>query len=85
MATATAPHQAEPLLMREGLITLNEAAEILSRTATTVTRWSIDGVTLPDGKLIKLETIRIGARLQTSREAVFRFVDRQQSEEVSNG
>jgi hypothetical protein len=42
--------------------------------ATTVRRWATKGSKTPDGRLVTLETIRLGARVLTSGPAVVRFV-----------
>lgn len=41
---------------------------------STVFRWAKKGVTAPDGTQVRLESIRIGGRLFTSREAYGRFL-----------
>jgi hypothetical protein len=39
----------------------------------SVLRWVQEGQRAPDGRIVKLEAIRIGGRLCTSREALQRF------------
>ena len=58
---------------REEVLTLAEAAKILPRPVhfSTILRWSQCGY---GG--VRLETVRIGRTLCTSREALQRFVDR---------
>ncbi len=46
----------------------------------TLFRWCIQGVKLPDGRRVRLEHIRIGTRLMTSRAACIRFLEAQQSD-----
>jgi hypothetical protein len=41
---------------------------------STVWRWIKDGVRLANGRIIRLEAIRLGARWVTSAEALGRFV-----------
>jgi hypothetical protein len=40
---------------------------------STLWRWALKGVKSPTGEIVKLETLRLGSRLVTSREAVQRF------------
>lgn len=64
----------------EDLITFGQAAEMLPgrsdrRTSpSTIWRWAKVGCKASDGTLVKLETVRIGGRFCTSREAVLRFI-----------
>ncbi len=44
---------------------------------STIFRWIISGVRLPDGARLRLEARRVGSRWLTSREAVRRFIDAQ--------
>jgi hypothetical protein len=44
---------------------------------STPTRHGLKGVRLKDGRLLKLETIRVAGRLMTSRQAVLRFFEAQ--------
>lgn len=67
-------------LTREGLIGMHAAAKLYGQAhenktahASTPTRHAITGVRLHDGRRLKLETIRVGGRLMTSRAAVLRF------------
>jgi hypothetical protein len=42
----------------------------------TVFRWCVRGTRTADGRLVKLESLRVGCRLLTSRQAVIRYVER---------
>lgn len=64
----------------EGPIGLTAASRILKRHPSTLARWCIDGVRLPDGTAVKLESYRLGGKLSTSRPAILRFVAAQQTE-----
>jgi hypothetical protein len=72
-------------LLTEKLISISQAARLIPgyrRTARTahpscVFRWMRDGVRLPTGELLRLEGFRLAGRWLTSREALARFVDRQ--------
>jgi hypothetical protein len=44
---------------------------------STIWRWITEGVKLPDGRTVRLEGARIGARWVTSAEALARFVSAQ--------
>lgn len=75
-------------LQREGLIGLSEAAKLFGTYRggrpthpATVGRWALHGVRLGDGRLVRLETIRLAGRLGTSRAAVERFLAAQQGAE----
>ncbi len=41
---------------------------------STVYRWVTGGTPTPDGRVVKLEAVRVGSRWLTSRAAVARFV-----------
>src|SRR5260370_34497545 len=65
----------------EKLISLAQAARRLPAgrldrpvSPETLTRWIIKGVPLPDGRVDKLDGVRLGSRWITSEEAVARFV-----------
>jgi hypothetical protein len=45
---------------------------------STLTRWCLDGIRLRNGRRLRLEHIRIGERLLTSKAAVLRFLTQQQ-------
>jgi hypothetical protein len=44
---------------------------------STIWRWIVDGVLLPDGTRIRLEAARLGGRWLTSEQALARFIERQ--------
>lgn len=74
-------------ILTEQPIGMSEAARLFgtyrntAKTAPqTVYRWCVAGVNLPDGRVVKLEHIRIGSRLLTSRAAIIRFLEDQQTE-----
>jgi hypothetical protein len=74
--------------MAEGLIGMAETAKQVGvfrrgRPAHpgTITRWCLDGVTLADGKVLKLEHIKLANRLMTTRQALLRFLTAQQDEQ----
>jgi hypothetical protein len=67
--------------LRETLLTFSRAAKLLPPlrgdspvSPCTLWRWSRYGVRSPAGRLIKLQTWRIGGRACTSREALERFL-----------
>ena len=67
-------------LSAEGLIGMRAAARIYGEAkdgkpphASTPSRHAISGVRLRDGRVLKLEVIRIAGRLMTTRQAVLRF------------
>lgn len=70
-------------LSRDKLIPLAEAAAALpSRpSATALWRWWKKGVAVPGGR-VKLETMRIGRRRFTTREAFRRFVESMNADTV---
>jgi hypothetical protein len=70
-------------LLAETLLTLYEAARRLppSRRGRPVSfscvlRWIRDGIPGPDGRRVKLEGVRVGARWLTSEEALARWAER---------
>jgi hypothetical protein len=74
------PH---PLLAEE-LLSLSAAARLVppyrgsrGTSPATLFRWCRDGVKLPAGGVLKLESVRLVSRVLTSREALVRFLDRQ--------
>jgi hypothetical protein len=76
-------------LLDEMKITLTEAAVELpgSRPGirchpATLTRWILKGVRTPDGRVVKLEALRIGHKWVTSREALRRFVEAQNPDQI---
>jgi hypothetical protein len=73
-------------LMSEGLIGMAEAARHMGTRRegrdchpSTISRWANNGVKLADGTVVKLEFVRLGERLLTSRPALARFIARQQN------
>lgn len=72
-------------LIKEGLIGTVAAARLISDkqgrpvSACTIGRWADEGVHTADGRVVRLEAIRLGGRLKTTAEAVHRFVCRQQT------
>lgn len=71
-------------LMTEGLIGFSRVAKSLGAwrlgrpcSPATITRWFHEGVKLPGGDVVKLQAVRVGGKLMTSQQAVFRFVARQ--------
>jgi hypothetical protein len=71
-------------LIAETPLPLAEAAKLIpparsgKRThLSTVLRWILRGVRLPDGHVVRLEGIRLGGRWFTSRQALQRFAERQ--------
>ncbi len=68
-------------LLAEELISLAAAARLFpgARGAVrvnpaTVHRWCTKGTRTPDGNVVKLEFVRAGCRVLTSRQAVARYV-----------
>jgi hypothetical protein len=64
----------------ESTLSLRDAAKLLppGRLGRPVSfqcllRWVLDGARGPDGRLVRLEAIRLGGRYITSREALQRF------------
>lgn len=71
-------------LANERTISLAAAARMLPPgrrgrpvNLSTILRWVLDGVRLPNGARIRLEAIRLGGRWITSVEAMERFAARQ--------
>ena len=66
-------------------ISFPEAARLLPSTragrpvnAATVWRWSLRGVRLSDGRLLRLGAVRVSGHYVTSLAAIGRFIDAQQ-------
>ena len=82
------PRPADALVERllgEGLISMSKAASLCGEFRggkgthpSTIVRWAARGVRLPGGSVLRLETVRLGGRLATSRAALARFVAAQQ-------
>lgn len=67
-------------LQNESLLGLAEAARRLPSfrrgrpvNPATIFRWIHDGIRLPDGRIVRLEAVRLGGRWITSVEAMQRF------------
>ncbi|QEF97735.1 hypothetical protein Mal15_17790 [Stieleria maiorica] len=60
-------------LLTEDLMPLAEAAELVNVHTATVHRWRSRGL---NG--VKLETLRLGGKISTSRQALTRFIERTQ-------
>jgi hypothetical protein len=79
-------------LLGEGAISISQAAKLYPRvrqnkpaSPVTVFRHITDGITLPDGRTLKLEACRWIGRWITSPAAVTRFLAAQNTEPVGNG
>lgn len=63
-------------------LSCSQAAKTIPGTTTehpsgpTVFRWCVDGARASDGKRVRLEHVRVGSRILTSRAAVSRFLSR---------
>ena len=44
--------------------------------SSTIIRWIVDGCVGPDGEVVRLEAVRLGARWVTDEDALQRFVER---------
>lgn len=87
---ATTPADLVEKLTDEGLLSMSAAARMYGESRpghathkSTVTRHALAGVRLPDGSTLRLEAVRVAGRLMTSRAAVLRFFERQQSDTTS--
>jgi hypothetical protein len=49
--------------------------------AATILRWMHTGHRLRDGRVVRLEYMRLGTRMMTSRPAILRFVRAQQPQQ----
>jgi len=85
MPSSTSPTTIVDRILDEGPIGMSAAAKIYGSFRcgrpthpSTPIRHHLHGVVLADGRTIRLEAIRIGGRLMTSRAAVVRFVAEQQ-------
>ena len=74
-------------LTTEGLVGVSHAARMVGTFRcgkpthpSTVTRWMLTGVTLPGGRRLRLEHLRLNGRLVTSRPALLRFIAAQQTD-----
>jgi hypothetical protein len=71
-------------VLQETLLTLAQAAKRFpsdSRSGhldpATLWRWATRGIRLPDGRRLKLETLKLAGRFLTSEQAIERFVQAQ--------
>jgi hypothetical protein len=69
-------------LNAESSLSLSQAARLLPpgrrgrpATLSCLLRWVLSGTKAPDGRIVKLEALRLGARWVTSREAIQRFAE----------
>jgi hypothetical protein len=60
----------------EHLLTAEEAGAKLGKTSGAVLNYFKRGVKAPDGLWVRLESIKLGGRLQTSTEALQRWIER---------
>lgn len=67
-------------LIREGLIEPSVAAKLVKAKTGTIARWYSRGITLPGGRVLRLEAVRVGGRVMTTEAALFRFIEQQQDE-----
>ncbi|MFO0938307.1 MAG: DUF1580 domain-containing protein [Gemmataceae bacterium] len=70
---------------KQNRLTNTQAAESLLVDELTVHRFRLRGVRLPDGLRVKLETIKIGGRVFTSRQAAERFIRATNPQKVQPG
>ncbi|MBY0229409.1 MAG: DUF1580 domain-containing protein, partial [Gemmataceae bacterium] len=84
-ASPPAPSQIAAEVAQGDGLTLAQAAKLLpskngKRCApTTLGRWTVNGVRLPSGATVKLEAVRLGRVTLTTKQAVERFLNRQNS------
>jgi hypothetical protein len=69
-------------ISKETILSLRQAAKLFppARQGKPVSfqcvlRWVLNGARGPDGELVRLESLRIGSRWVTSREAIQRFAE----------
>jgi Protein of unknown function (DUF1580) len=67
-------------ILSETVISIHEAAAAFpgrqpgkTLNFSTIWRWILKGIRTPDGQVVRLEAVRLGARWVTSREALARF------------
>ncbi|MCE9566843.1 MAG: DUF1580 domain-containing protein [Planctomycetes bacterium] len=72
-------------ILAEGPIGVSQACKIFGTFRegkrvhpSTITRWWSEGVKLANGRVVKLECVKIAGRLSTSKAAVMRFITEQQ-------
>lgn len=78
-------------LLDEGAIGMTQAAKFCGTFRqgkpthpSTITRWALRGVTLPDGQVLKLESFKLNGRLCTSRQAILRFIHAQNDPPIAS-
>lgn len=85
MATSDPTHSSQIELIErinsEGPIGVTAIAKKVMRHPATVARWCIDGIRRPDGRVLKMESYRLGGKLQSSLPALLRFIARQQEQD----
>ena len=73
------------ILFDEGPVAVADIAAMLRANGrptinvTTIQRWIREGIQGKDGDMVKLEAVRIGSRLVTSKPALDRFLSATQS------
>ncbi len=77
-------------LIDEGPFPANAAGKMVGQlhggrpvAGSTISRWILRGHRLPDGRRIKLEALRVGGKLLTTKPAILRFFVAQQPVEVA--
>lgn len=72
-------------ILKEKLISFAQAAQKLppsssgvSVTPSCLWRWATSGLRATDGRVVRLESVRLGRRLLTSEDAIRRFIAAQQ-------
>lgn len=66
--------------LAERTLTLEDVADRLPRIGDravsygTVRRWAVDGLTLPDGRHVRLQAVRVGKRLVVRPAALDAFL-----------
>jgi hypothetical protein len=72
-------HEMVQQLLTERRVGMAEAGRFVGPKthATTVTRWCLRGVRLPDGRVLKLEHFRCVGKIYTTTDAITRFLTAQ--------
>lgn len=68
-------------LTTEGPIGMRAAGRITATHSATCHRWATEGLLLPDGTRLRLESIKSGGRVLTSKPALMAFIAAQQRHE----
>ena len=70
-------------LTEEGLVGVTEAYEAVGirQSYWSAIRHAVHGLRAPDGTTVKLESLKVGGRRMTSKQAVCRFIERLNSPE----